>query len=399
MDTDLHLSELKALCATIDIEVLFVVTQKMRARKPGLLGQGKLSEIKLAMDERVTHIITLQTLSPNDRTLLAEYFPNHIIMDKFEVVVTIFEKRASSTLSNLQVKLLRLQMEYANLAGSYESYSKQGGGGVSRGQGEQQLQIDRRHLSRRMIEVRNKIEKEHKKNEMMTQRRQKNSVFTVSLVGYTNAGKSTLLNSLLHLSKASKINKMVESKNQVFSSLDTATRRIEIPFYVPFLLIDTVGLIHECPTELVEAFKTTMSSLDEADLVIALIDASRQDTQAQLETILSYAPTLDEDKLLIVFNKCDLNPLVTKHLCISAKNVESVMGLVKMIDDKQTHDYILVKGECDENEISLLFQENMDCVITKLLKVTESIYCEAKIAPHRKDLMAILVTQNSSVRS
>jgi GTPase len=399
VDTDLHLQELKALCATIDIEVPFVVTQKMRARKPGLLGQGKLSEIKLAMDERVTHIITLQTLSPNDRTLLAEYFPNQIIMDKFEVVVTIFEKRASSTLSNLQVKLLRLQMEYANLAGSYESYSKQGGGGVSRGQGEQQLQIDRRHLSRRMIEVRNKIEKEHKKNEMMTQRRQKNSVFTVSLVGYTNAGKSTLLNSLLSLSKASKVNKMVESKNQVFSSLDTATRRIEIPFYAPFLLIDTVGLIHECPAELVEAFKTTMGSLDEADLVIALIDASRQDTQAQLETILSYAPTLDEDKLLVVFNKCDLNPLDTNHLCISAKNGDSVMQLVEIIDDRQTHDYILVKGECDESEVGQLFQENIDCVITKLIKGTDSIYCEAKIAPHRKDLMAILVTQNTSIRS
>ncbi len=398
-DTDLHLQELKSLCATIDIEVPFVVTQKMRASKPGLLGQGKLAEIKAAMDERVTHIITLQTLSPNDRILLQEYFPNQIVMDKFEVVVTIFERRASSTLSNLQVKLLKLQMEYANLAGSYEGSSKIGGGGKNRGQGEQQLQIDRRHLMRRMNEVREKIEKEHRKNELMSQRRQKNSVFTVALVGYTNAGKSTLLNTLISLSKSSKEHKKVESKNQVFSSLDTATRRIDIPFHAPFLVVDTVGLIHECPAELVESFKTTMRSLDEADCVLAVIDASRHDMQAQLETILSYAPQLDEDKLVIVINKMDINPVESSHIKISAKDPQSVMNLVAYLDERQTKGYIVVKGTCDENEVAQLFQESSDCVITKLIKGNESIYCEAKIAPHRQDLMALLVSPASTQRS
>jgi GTPase len=398
-DTDLHLQELKSLCATIQIEVPFVVTQKMRARKPGLLGQGKLAEIKAAIDERVTHIITLQTLTPNDRILLEEYFPNHIIMDKFEVVVTIFERRASSTLSKLQVKLLKLQMEYANLAGSYEGSSKIGGGGKNRGQGEQQLQIDRRHLNRRMMEVQEKIEKEHRKNQLMSQRRQKNSVFTVALVGYTNAGKSTLLNTLIGLSKPGKAHKMVESKNQVFSSLDTATRRIEVPFHAPFLVIDTVGLIHECPAELVESFKTTMRSLDDADCVLAVIDASRHDMQAQLETILSYAPQLDEEKLVIVINKTDINPVESHHIRISAKDPQSVMSLVDYLDERQTKDYIVVKGTCDEDQVALLFQESQDCVITKLIKGKESMYCEAKIAPHRQDLMAILVSAPVTQRS
>ena len=398
-DTDLHLQELKALCATIDIEVPFVVTQKMRARKPGLLGQGKLKEIKEALDERVTHIVTLQTLSPNDRILLQEYFPNQMIMDKFEVVVSIFERRASSTLSMLQVKLLKLQMEYANLAGSYESFSREGGGGKNRGQGEQQLQIDRRHLQRRMGEVRDKIEKEHKKNVLISDRRQKNSMYTVALVGYTNAGKSTLLNTLLTLNKPGKPSKMVESKNQVFSSLDTATRRIEVPFYAPFLVVDTVGLIHDCPPELVESFKTTMRSLDDADTVIALIDASRGDMQAQLETILSYAPALDEDKLMIVFNKNDLNNLDTTHLTISAKDPQSVVELVRLIDERQTKGFIVVKGECDEDQVAQLFQESNDCVITKLIKGSDTMYCEAKIAPHRKDLMSLIVSSQAIQRS
>lgn len=398
-DTGLYIQELKSLCATIDIEVPFVVTQKMRVRKPGVLGQGKLLEIQKALDERVTHLISLQTLSSNDRQFLQEFFPDKIIMDKFEVVVHIFEKRASSSLSMLQVKLLRLQMEYANLAGSYESYSKMGGGGKNRGQGEQQLQIDRRHLQRRMNEVRQKIEKEHQKNQLTRQRRQKNSVYTVALVGYTNAGKSTLLNTLLSLNKPGKEHKWVLSKNQVFSSLDTATRRIEVPFHAPFLVVDTVGLIHDCPTELVESFQSTMKSLDDADCVIALVDASRHDMQAQLETILSYAPSLDYEKLLVVFNKTDLSPVESKHLSIVASDPRSVMKLVTLLHERQTQDYIVVKGTCDDSQIAQLFQEVQDCVITRLIKGSESTYCEAKIAPHRHDLMSLLISTPALVRS
>lgn len=398
-DVSLHIQELKSLCATIDIEVPYVVTQKMRVRKPGVLGQGKLLEIQQALDARVSHIIVLQTLSSNDRQYLTTIFPDRIIMDKFEVVVHIFEKRAASSLSMLQVKLLRLQMEYANLTGSYESYSKMGGGGKNRGQGEQQLQIDRRHLQRRMSEVRAKIDKEHQKNQLIRQRRQKNKVFTLALVGYTNAGKSTLVNTLMKLSDPMKEQKWVVSQNQVFSSLDTATRRIEVPFHAPFLVVDTVGLIHDCPVELVESFKTTMKSLDEADCVIALVDATRNDMQEQLETIMSYAPTLDVEKLVVVFNKADINPLESRHLAISAKDPQSVMKIVSLLHERQTQGYMSVKGTCDEMQLAQLFQEEGDCVITTLIKGSESIYCEAKIAPHRRDLMTLLLSNASSGRS
>src|SRR5690554_6315850 len=202
---DEKIAELKNLCLTIDIEITHVFTQALSLRRIGLLGKGKIEEI-INLDLSYDVVVTYQNCTPLDIRVLKEAFDVEI-MDKMRVVLSIFSMRAQSRLSKLEIELASMFTQRDELVGSYESYSRQAGasGSVSSsGSGEQQLQVDRRRINQKIAKLRREIEHEKQKQQISKKRQKESSVFTVALVGYTNAGKSTLVNSLLQLSNPNK---------------------------------------------------------------------------------------------------------------------------------------------------------------------------------------------------
>ena len=386
------IAELINLCETINIEIIEVVTQNLDQRRVGLLGKGKLQEI-IDQDLDFDVVVTYQGLSNLDIRVLSELFQCEI-MDKQRVILNIFALRAKSKLAKMEVELASLFLERDELVGSYHGYSRQvGGSGATalRGSGEQQLQVDRRRINQRIAKLKKAIYKE-KQSIKVTQKRQKqNDMFTVALIGYTNAGKSTLFNQLLALTNPDKSHKQVLSKDQVFSSLDITTRNVSINGYPSFLLIDTVGFVIDLPKDLVASFNSTIASIEDADLIIEVLDGS-YDLTMQLESIEQFTSAIDDERILKIINKKDLlSENHTPFLAISAKTLENVDRLLDAIKSFKLKRYIYKQGYIAPENLHFLYQHEDHVFIQKQDLVGEVIYCEVYVHPQRHDLLKYVV--------
>jgi len=360
----LSLEELHELARTAGVEVLDTITQNRdRIDVAWYLGSGKIQEIAHRAEVLdVDLIIFNDELSPSQVRNLDTAFDCKVI-DRTQLILDIFAGRAQSREGKIQVELAQYNYLLPRLAGQGKQLSRLGGGIGTRGPGETKLESDRRHIRRRIGELKAQLQDIVRTRQLHRERRKKNNVFQVALVGYTNAGKSTLLNRLT--------NAEALEEDKLFATLDPTTRQLSLPSGMEVLLTDTVGFIQDLPTALVAAFRSTLEGVQEADLILHVVDAHHPDLEIHMEVVERELRNLKADALprMTVFNKADLVrpgtylPKTEESLLISALQADDLQLLLKRIEE---HAYaafkaMLLKVPVSRGDIlSLLHREGLE---------------------------------------
>lgn len=340
---DHSMAELGELAKACAMEPVGMVTQRMEAVNKSLyLGSGKVQELSETVKILEAELVILNdTLTPSQLRNLQEELKMPV-MDRTALILDIFEKRAGTREARLQVESARLQYLLPRLIGMHEALTRQGGtsGSMSsRGAGEKKLELDRRRIEHRISELNRELEQITRERKTQRKKRQNSGIPLVALVGYTNAGKSTIMNRMLARYGQDE-DKSVLEKDMLFATLDTSVRRICTGNNQDFLLSDTVGFIHKLPHGLVKAFRATLMELQEADLLLQVVDYSDPYYQRQMETTRETITQLGAGAIpmLTVFNKMDCvkeslaYPKVTgDKVYISAKEDESLIVLTEQI--------------------------------------------------------------------
>ena len=326
--------EMLELCRTAGIEVVRIIEQKRRQIDPKtLVGSGKLQEIELyALDEDAQFIIFDRELTPAQSRALTRVLPFKLL-DRTQLILDIFAQRAKSVDGKLQVELAQLKYNLPKLIDQDTAMSRLTGGVGGRGPGETKLEINRRKARERMHALERELKAREGHRQLQRKKRQEQHIPIFSLVGYTNAGKSTLLNALTKSE--------VYAEDLLFATLDTTSRRLRFPRLQEVIFTDTVGFIRDLPKDLVAAFKATLEELQDADVLLHVIDASNPQIHSQVEAVEKIIKELGlgDKKLLRILNKCDLiPPQDTLELCrrydaiaISAKYQTSTLPLIDKI--------------------------------------------------------------------
>lgn len=369
---DHSMAELEELAKACAMEPVGMVTQRMEAVNKSLyLGSGKVQELSETVKILEAELVILNdTLTPSQLRNLQEELKMPV-MDRTALILDIFEKRAGTREARLQVESARLQYLLPRLIGMHEALTRQGGtsGSMSsRGAGEKKLELDRRRIEHRISELGRELEQITRERKTQRKKRQNSGIPLVALVGYTNAGKSTIMNRMLARYGQDE-DKSVLEKDMLFATLDTSVRRICTGNNQDFLLSDTVGFIHKLPHGLVKAFRATLMELQEADLLLQVVDYSDPYYQRQMETTRETITQLGAGAIpmLTVFNKMDCvkeslaYPKVTgDKVYISAKEDESLIVLTEQILKRVyagfKEMYLLIPYE--EGRIVSYFMEN-----------------------------------------
>ena len=300
------LSELDYLARTAGAEVVGTISQRADRYTPLYLGKGKVQElVDLANEQRADVAIFDDELTPTQQRNL-ETSLNIKVIDRTALILDVFGRHASTHEGQLQVELAQHQYLLPRLAGQWSHLERLGGGIGTRGPGETQLETDRRLVRRRLQKIKEELEGVRRRRSQYMARRKRASVPTASLVGYTNAGKSTLFNALSPSSGKTK----VPTADQLFSTLDPVTRRVRLPSGGQLLLTDTVGFIQKLSPLVVAAFRATLEELAESDVLLHVVDITHPKAPEQTEVVESTLSELglgDKPRLLVI-NKMDLLP-------------------------------------------------------------------------------------------
>lgn len=302
-DAFVSIDELEELAHTAGAEVFAKLIQKRdKADNATYLGGGKLFELKNICDENEIDLLIFDTeLTPSQQRNIEKVTDVRVI-DRTMLILDIFALNARTGEGKLQVELAQLKYSLPRLGGKGTEMSRLGGGIGTRGPGESKLESDRRHIHRRINALENQLKTLSKRRMLLRERRKKNAVTTVAIVGYTNAGKSTLLNALT--------NAGVLAENKLFATLDPTSRALKLPDGRTVLLVDTVGFISRLPHDLVEAFKSTLEEVVYADLILNICDASDKEVPEHIRVTKSVISELGaaDKPMLTVYNKCDKVP-------------------------------------------------------------------------------------------
>src|SRR5579862_1821135 len=295
------MEELAELASSAGAEVVGTVTQRLgHPTAPYYIGRGKVEEVEAkCREDSVTSIIFDDELSPAQGRNL-ERMTSRKVLDRTQLILDIFAQRARSKEGRLQIELAQLQYLLPRLTGMWNHLSRQSGGIGTRGPGETQLEVDRRRVQERIGRLSDELSEVRKHRSIQRAGRLRHRWPVVSLVGYTNAGKSTLLNLLTGAE--------VEAADKLFATLDPTTRQLVLPNNQKVLLTDTVGFIKKLPHTVIESFKATLEEVHEADLLIHVVDLSHPNFQEQIQAVEKVIHELDAygKQTLTVFNKTDL---------------------------------------------------------------------------------------------
>ena len=349
-DISYSMEELAGLAEAAEIDVLGSLEQYLdRFNSATLIGSGKLQELKELCDSMEADLVIFNDELSGMQLRNVEDAVGVKVIDRTILILDIFADRAVSREGKLQVELAQLQYRMPRLLGFGKSLSRLGGGIGTRGPGEKKLETDRRHIRRRMDEIKKELEELKANRAVQRSRREKSGIPVVALAGYTNSGKSSLMNRLLAMQ--SKEDKQVLEKDMLFATLDTAQRLITLDDNRSFILIDTVGFVSRLPHSLVDAFKATLEEVTRADLILHVIDASFPEKDFHIEVTQSVLKDLgaaDRDSIL-VFNKKDLVPgfealeYGQDAMCISCKTGEGIDVLMAAVKDRLFSDVRLTE--------------------------------------------------------
>ena len=332
------LAELGALVETAGGEPVGTILQSREKPDPhSFIGEGKVEEVKRMVENGdATMVIFDNDLSPSQIRVLTELCGVQVL-DRSGLILDIFAQRAKTKEGCLQVELAQYQYLLPRLIGMWSHLERQGGTGGSpigtKGPGETQLETDRRHIRRKIDKLKEELEEVRRVRGTQRQRRMKNEIPVVAIVGYTNAGKSTLLNAITGAD--------IPANDRLFDTLDTTTRLLTVSDTLDVVISDTVGFIRKLPHQLVEAFKATLEELEYADLLLHVIDLSNPQWVQQAQVVDSLIRELKADHIpcLRVYNKCDLAfpgalPREEGSVYISAKTGEGIDRLLRAVDQK-----------------------------------------------------------------
>ena len=340
------MKELEGLAKAANIKVVADITQNLDSQDSAYyIGSGKVRELKAAVWEMDADIVIVNNqLSPSQLANLAHDLEVEVI-DRTNLILNIFADRARSREAKMQVDYAKLQYMLPRLVGLRQNLSRQGGTGGSmsnKGSGETQIELDRRHIEKQMSELRKQLREVSQYRNTQRKKRQNSGIPQVALVGYTNAGKSTLLNRMLSTYSPDD-EKKVMVKDMLFATLDTTVRKITPPDHRDFLLSDTVGFINALPHDLIDAFHSTLEEAINADLILEIIDYSDENYQMHMDVTAKTLKDLDAGHIpvLFVMNKCDRKYPESElpiergdKIYISAEKGIGLDLLLKKIDEK-----------------------------------------------------------------
>ncbi len=361
VDCDLYnmdnsLRELSELCLANSLEAVIEVTQKRdKPDNKYYFGEGKLLEIKeLCQNNEIEVVVIDDELSPSQIKNVTDFLDIEVI-DRTMLVLEIFSNRATTSEGKLQTELALLRYRLPRLRGIGASMSRQGGGaggasGARRGGGETKLELSQRHIQNRISLIKEKLSEVEKRREMINTQRKKNDVPIIALTGYTNVGKSSLLNKLTDSD--------ILEKDMLFATLDPTARKLTLPSGQNCIIVDTVGFVSRLPHKLIEAFKSTLEQAKYADVILNVCDISSQDREEQL---LITKKTLDEigcndENIITVYNKADIpheELFVESSIITSTKTGHGLENLLLEIDKKLSDRIIEFTVEIPYKEANL----------------------------------------------
>lgn len=347
---DYSIEELGNLAEALDVEVVGVITQNLERVTPShYVGTGKILEIRELYDALDANVIIFDDeLSPAQLRNL-EHDIDAKVIDRTTLVLDIFARRAKTREAQLQVEIAQLQYLMPRLVGMNASLSRQGGGTgggfQNKGSGETKLELDRRKIEKQISKIRRELDEIQAQRSTQRKKRQKNAIPVVSLVGYTNAGKSTIMNQLLARTNPDE-EKQVFEKDMLFATLDTSVRQIELEDNKRFLLTDTVGFVSKLPHHLVKAFRSTLEEAREADLLLHVVDTSNAENAYMVEITNNTLSDVGVGDVptIFVYNKADraniAYPYVNQNqIYLSAKDGQGLDELLEMIRKEIFSDY------------------------------------------------------------
>lgn len=348
-DISYSMKELEGLCEAAGAEVLGQMTQKMeRPNTATFIGKGKVEELAEMVHNMEADMVVFNDELTGMQLRNLEDALDVRVIDRTILILDIFASRATSKEGKLQVELAQLQYRIPRLTGFGKSLSRLGGGIGTRGPGEKKLETDRRHIERRMYDIKEELAHLQSTRNVQRAKREKSEIPVVALVGYTNSGKSALMNRLLAMTD--KEEKTVFEKNMLFATLDTQQRNVTLENGRQFILIDTVGFVSKLPHSLVEAFKATLEEVTFADLLLHVVDSSYENHDFHIgvtNKVMKEIGAGDKEKIM-VYNKIDLphdeiypEPGV-ETIEISAKHGMNIDGLIAKIEEKIFGDYVNV---------------------------------------------------------
>jgi GTPase len=392
---DLHdsLEELRELANSAGAEVVDTVTQKLqKPTAPYYIGRGKAESIKEScQDQRVTSVIFNDELSPAQGRNLENLFARKVL-DRTQLILDIFAQRARSREGRLQIELAQLQYLLPRLTRMWHHLSRQTGGIGTRGPGETQLEVDRRRVQERIARLERELEAVRKTRAIQRESRKRHQWPVAAVVGYTNAGKSTLLNLLTGAD--------VVTENKLFATLDPTTRSLVLPNKQRVLLTDTVGFLRRLPHTLIESFKATLEEVSEADLLIHIVDLSHPRVDEQMEAVDGVIKELDAfgKQTLIVFNKIDNLPnrelaeSYTKRfpggVAISARTGEGVNKLVQALEEALSSWRLRSRFLIPSNESALIAEIHRVGHVLELRYEGSDAVIVAHVPPHLEQKLA-----------